>query len=192
MGKEIDFNPSHISSLHQLEILDAHYKGTEEEAFESLNQCVKLNTIILNAPSLILKRFSNYIIHCTLLEHLMLEVSSVTTESMMVLGQLTHLEFSYLKIVEKKPSTSQNASFLRNLSCTEFSFSSDKEIYDIDELPKSDYSCSLCSKKRYTMLRCKGCNLIYYCSSSCQKNDWNKHRAICKLKKKINKKHNID
>ena len=39
--------------------------------------------------------------------------------------------------------------------------------------------CSCCKQKN-TSLSCSGCNAIYYCSKSCQKQDWIKHKLSCK------------
>jgi len=33
--------------------------------------------------------------------------------------------------------------------------------------------------------RCGDCNLIYYCSRTCQRSDWKRHKPECKKKKKV-------
>eukprot|EP00966_Prymnesium_polylepis_P054102 1250738-Prymnesium_polylepis.1 len=39
--------------------------------------------------------------------------------------------------------------------------------------------CLVCGST--TRLRCKGCNVSFYCSSECQNNDWGRHRHDCKV-----------
>jgi hypothetical protein len=44
--------------------------------------------------------------------------------------------------------------------------------------------CSHCHFKDYTtrdksLWHCKGCHLVYYCSKTCQRADWEKHRSFC-------------
>jgi hypothetical protein len=38
--------------------------------------------------------------------------------------------------------------------------------------------CDFCKKQAFT--KCSRCKQIYYCSSECQKNDWCKHKKLCK------------
>ena len=42
-------------------------------------------------------------------------------------------------------------------------------------------ACGFCSVRYIEMLKCKGCDNVYYCSKRHQKFDWIKHRVICKL-----------
>lgn len=40
--------------------------------------------------------------------------------------------------------------------------------------------CSFCdSRETYCLKFCSGCRLVFYCSESCQFNDWASHKAIC-------------
>ncbi len=39
--------------------------------------------------------------------------------------------------------------------------------------------CSVCDKKSQTCKKC-ACRSIYYCSTDCQKTDWNRHKTDCK------------
>ena len=41
------------------------------------------------------------------------------------------------------------------------------------------YDCTLC-KSRGNHPRCKGCYVVHYCGAKHQKDDWAKHKAICK------------
>ena len=41
--------------------------------------------------------------------------------------------------------------------------------------------CSVCN--RNTNMKCKGCKKVYYCSNSCQKQDWGKHKLLCHQQK---------
>ena len=50
------------------------------------------------------------------------------------------------------------------------------EVAGIKEY-KSANSCSICSKEAKS--RCQKCLSIVYCSKSCQKNGWSKHKDIC-------------
>ena len=40
-------------------------------------------------------------------------------------------------------------------------------------------SCASCSGKKVSLLQCSRCKSVSYCSSLCQKNDWNKHKPFC-------------
>jgi len=46
--------------------------------------------------------------------------------------------------------------------------------------------CSLCGSTK-NLKYCSGCKKIQYCSTSCQKNDWKKHKKICKVASIISK-----
>jgi hypothetical protein len=39
--------------------------------------------------------------------------------------------------------------------------------------------CNVCEKKSQTCKKC-ACRTIYYCSTDCQKADWNRHKTMCK------------
>ena len=39
-------------------------------------------------------------------------------------------------------------------------------------------TCSSCGNTGHT--RCAGCFLVHYCNTACQKEDWKKHRLVCK------------
>ena len=46
-------------------------------------------------------------------------------------------------------------------------------------------SCEQCDISNGNMLRCSGCSyFIYYCSATCQKAHWPKHKADCKMLKR--------
>ena len=42
-------------------------------------------------------------------------------------------------------------------------------------------NCHVCKKQENGTKRCTGCYLVFYCSTSCQSNDWADHRDNCKL-----------
>jgi hypothetical protein len=39
--------------------------------------------------------------------------------------------------------------------------------------------CFKCQKNQPKMFKCTKCQTIHYCSTNCQKNDWNIHKQIC-------------
>jgi hypothetical protein len=39
--------------------------------------------------------------------------------------------------------------------------------------------CTVCDKQSQTCKKC-ACRAIYYCSTDCQKTDWNRHKTTCK------------
>ena len=53
--------------------------------------------------------------------------------------------------------------------------------------PASGKMCSTCKKSESevgtTLLTCSRCKRVYYCSKTCQKNDWKRHRKECAIKK---------
>jgi hypothetical protein len=54
-----------------------------------------------------------------------------------------------------------------------------------DSVDAKDNSGSLCENchELFTLeklSKCSGCKLVCYCSKSCQKNDWKRHKKICK------------
>ena len=69
------------------------------------------------------------------------------------------------------------------------------ESIDVDELANrvgdqtlTDYvaskRCSVCNKLCKPKL-CKKCMQVGYCSSACQKSDWQKHKKVCKMVIKV-------
>lgn len=63
--------------------------------------------------------------------------------------------------------------------------------FALNEEACSSY-CSSCTKSKTEscLSRCSSCKLIYYCSQTCQKNDWYLHRVECKYIKVIYILHN--
>jgi hypothetical protein len=39
--------------------------------------------------------------------------------------------------------------------------------------------CFCCFKTGVKLQKCGNCNIVYYCSRECQKNDWKKHKPDC-------------
>ncbi|KAJ7670930.1 hypothetical protein DFH06DRAFT_1179205 [Mycena polygramma] len=52
-------------------------------------------------------------------------------------------------------------------------------------------ACQFCDKAQSVahaptpLLRCSSCRRVYYCSSDCQKNDWGRHKPLCKALKSL-------
>ena len=42
------------------------------------------------------------------------------------------------------------------------------------------FPCEVCKKSFSDIKKCSACNMIYYCSISCQRKDWPKHKLKCK------------
>ena len=40
--------------------------------------------------------------------------------------------------------------------------------------------CGFCETSGVPLKRCSGCDDVYYCSASCQRNDWRDHKLICR------------
>ena len=40
--------------------------------------------------------------------------------------------------------------------------------------------CGFCGEGGVRLKRCSGCDDIYYCSASCQRNDWRAHKLVCR------------
>lgn len=49
-------------------------------------------------------------------------------------------------------------------------------------------SCNVCLLPKAK--KCGGCEMIRYCSSKCQKQDWPEHKELCKTKMKERKRNN--
>lgn len=52
---------------------------------------------------------------------------------------------------------------------------------DIPE-PKAQKKCENCQKDLTELLKCGGCNSVYYCSQTCQKANWGEHKKVCSFK----------
>ena len=53
---------------------------------------------------------------------------------------------------------------------------------------KMNRICERCFVRSQDMKKCAGCTTAYYCSVVCQKQDWKKHKKMCKVyRKTINK-----
>ena len=72
--------------------------------------------------------------------------------------------------------------------------SGNKKKYPLESSDEEDESASQetvglcdCCKAR-TVLKCSGCNAIYFCSRKCQKEFWPKHKQFCKPNRMCSKK----
>ena len=50
---------------------------------------------------------------------------------------------------------------------------------NIDFIRSKTDQCSFCSRNDCVLFRCKNCAVQKYCSKSCQKRDWIRHRSFC-------------
>lgn len=41
-------------------------------------------------------------------------------------------------------------------------------------------TCDYCKEREKKLLKCSQCGLAYYCDQKCQRNDWKKHKTVCK------------
>ena len=48
--------------------------------------------------------------------------------------------------------------------------------------------CGSCQQFKEKVMKCKGCKGIRYCSKTCQRADWPRHKAVCKQQQKNSKK----
>lgn len=61
------------------------------------------------------------------------------------------------------------------------------KIPDRIPLPISSSFCANCNTTENKSLRCTGCNIIFYCSRECQKEDWKLHKNECGKLAKMSK-----
>lgn len=52
--------------------------------------------------------------------------------------------------------------------------------------------CALCLAHGGHLARCRGCRRVRYCSEDCQREDWRRHRPICGMSKKLEKRNEVD
>jgi hypothetical protein len=53
-------------------------------------------------------------------------------------------------------------------------------------------SCYVCKKAPESkLLKCNRCKLMRYCGAECQKKDWGRHKAVCKLVEKVEPNKNV-
>ena len=50
---------------------------------------------------------------------------------------------------------------------------------EIKTISRMDRCCSFCGEKN-EILKCSRCNKAFYCNKECQKNDWGKHKNLCR------------
>ena len=48
--------------------------------------------------------------------------------------------------------------------------------------------CGSCQQFKEKVMKCNGCGSIRYCSKTCQRADWPRHKAACKQQQKKSKK----
>lgn len=54
-------------------------------------------------------------------------------------------------------------------------------------------TCNYCKKiKKNLDICCSKCNLAKYCSSECERGDWNHHRELCTLVRDANSRHELE
>ena len=41
--------------------------------------------------------------------------------------------------------------------------------------------CQVCEKTEGKLLKCAGCEKVFYCGAECQKKDWKEHKPVCKF-----------
>ena len=52
-------------------------------------------------------------------------------------------------------------------------------------------TCNHCHTSPEKLLKCGKCKTVYYCNASCQKNDWESHKPLCKIQPKPTPKQNL-
>jgi len=61
-------------------------------------------------------------------------------------------------------------------------------VSDIQKIVQPDIECVLsykvcanCGEKEKKLLSCANCQCVKYCCTECQRSDWRKHKAVCKV-----------
>lgn len=55
-----------------------------------------------------------------------------------------------------------------------------KKMVGNQKIYRAQHRCEKCNMP--TDQKCKGCGMVYYCGSDCQKADWKRHKKQCKKK----------
>jgi hypothetical protein len=66
-----------------------------------------------------------------------------------------------------------NASIVRMIECGIFDRHTNNGV--------AAFQCSHCRSMAYQTETCVGCGLVRYCSTSCQRQDWNYHKLVCRF-----------
>ncbi|KAJ6243274.1 hypothetical protein M0813_22415 [Anaeramoeba flamelloides] len=89
------------------------------------------------------------------------------------------LKFIYLGSIEIEVVTLKNIKDVIELS-KYWKIHNDNFLQDFLNEFLQISKCSFCQKK-VGMLKCSRCKRAFYCSRDCQKNDWSKHKKVCKV-----------
>lgn len=60
-----------------------------------------------------------------------------------------------------------------------------KQEHVFDEPKLRCNKCNVCKQKHTKFYKCAQCKAVSYCGSTCQREDWNKHKQDCKHEKQM-------
>lgn len=111
------------------------------------------------------------------------------TKTTGTVSKFLEFESNMTEVLQKMPP----GSTLEELSEKILSFTRKVCIKDMkQERLKMKKNCHRCGNENVNFIQCSGCNVVYYCSIKCQKEQWNEHKKTCcypdemKVEKKCN------